>query len=124
MNMLKGIQKVRDLVESVTYIYADIAYTLKHAIKEACMNDDDDDDDEDENLFDFVIQLCSEIEGMCNTLLHNDIGFSEYFRVHEKVYQLLSHISYTTDEVLSEWVTQLYNADDECCRLMFFIKNI
>ena len=116
--MLKEIQKVRDLVEEVTYVYADVASSLIPAIKKACMNDDD----EDENLFDFVIQLCSEIEGMCNKVLHNDIGFSEYFKVHKKVYQLLSHISYTTDKVLSEWIAQLYNADDACCRLLFFIK--
>ena len=119
--MLKEIQKVRDLVESVTYVYADIASSLIPAIKKACMNGSDDGDD-DEDLFDFIIQVCGEIEEMCNNLLHSDIGFSAYFSVHEKVYQLLSHISYTTDKVLSEWIAQLYNADDECCRLMFFIK--
>ena len=112
--MLKEIQKVRDLVEEVTYVYADIASSLIPAIKKACTNND--------CSFDLVIQWCGEIEVMCNNLLHSDIGFSEYFRVHEKVYQLLSYISYTTDKVLSEWVAQLYNADDECCRLMFFIK--
>ena len=117
--MLKEIQKVRDLVEEVTYVYADRASSLVSAIKKDCMNEV-----EGESLFDFaiVIQLCSEIERKCNTLLHNDIGFSEYFKVHENVYQLLSYISYTTNKVLKEWVTQLYNADDECCRLMFFIK--
>ena len=122
--MLKEIQKVRDLVESVTYVYADIASSLIPAIKKVCDDADDAaaDDDGEESVFDSVIQWCGEIEEMCNNLLHNDIGFSEYFRVHEKVYQLLSHISYTNDKVLSEWVAQLYNADDECCRLMFFIK--
>ena len=121
--MLKEIQKVRDLVESVTYVYANTASSLIPAIKKACMNGyNDDDDNEVEAEYDFVIQACYEIEEMCNELLHNDIGFSAYFRVHKKVYQLLSYISYTTDKVLSEWITQLYNADDECCRLMFFIK--
>ena len=119
--MLKEIQKVRDLVESVTYVYADTASSLIPAIKKACMNGCNDDDD-NEAEYDFVMQACGEIEEMCNNLLHNDIGFSAYFRVHKKVYQVLSYISYTTDKVLSEWIAQLYNADDACCRLMFFIK--
>lgn len=46
--MLKRIQKVRYLVEEVTYVYADLDSSLRSYIKEAI--DDDDDDDS----FDFV----------------------------------------------------------------------
>lgn len=113
--MLKRIQKVRDLVEEVTYVYADLDFSLRDYIREASG---------DTASFDFVTQACAEIEEMCNDMLHKDIGFCEYLEVHKKVYQLLAYITCSTSQVLNEWIAQLYNADDSCCRFVFNIMNV
>ena len=113
--MLKKLQKVRDLVEEVTYIYAESAYSLIGCIKEACG---------DTESFDSVTQCCSEIEKMCNDIIHEDTGFYEYFEVHKKVYQLLPYITHSTSPVLNEWIASLYNADDDCCRFVLNIINV
>lgn len=102
-NMLKQLQKVRDVLEEVAHVYVETT-VLGDALKEEGEGKD--------------------IETMCNDMIHKDIGFCEYLEVHRKLYLMLGYITSTNGKVLNEWIAQLYNADDECCRFVFNIMNI
>ena len=113
--MLGRIQKVRDLVERLLTATQIWPVAVNGYIKEASG---------DTVSFDFVTQCCSEIEKMCNDIIHRDIDFCEYLEVHNKVYCMIAYLTDNNSPVLNEWIAALYNADDACCRSVLNIINI
>lgn len=95
--MLKKLQKVRDTLEEVTHIYANLS-PLGEALKE-------------EGLLAFVGIDAAEIVMQVNDILYKDLGYATYFETHEKVLSLCISIINPEKEAINNWLRELLEAD-------------
>ena len=105
--MLKELQKVRDVLEEVTHIYAETTM-LGDAFKR-------------EELLVYVSNSATEIVSDINNMIYTDVGYAEYFTVHDKIMLMCANMISPSEQLVRVWLNDLIDADNEAIKALVFI---
>ena len=105
--MLKKLQKVRDVLEEVTHIYAEMSM-LGDAFKR-------------EELLVYVSNSATAIVSDINNIIYTDVGYAEYFAVHNKIMLMCANMVSPSEQLVRVWLNDLIDADNEAIKALVFI---
>ena len=96
--MLKNLQKVRDVLEEVTHVYVETT-VLGKALEE-------------EGWLAFASTKAAEIISDINDIIYTDVGYIEYFVVHDKVMHICAGMIGSGSQTVKDWLFRLIGADN------------
>ena len=110
--MLKELQKVRDILEEVTQIYVETTELYEALKKEG---------DADDNWFVFASDKATEIILEINDMIYKDVGYFDYFKVHDKIMYMLSFMIAPRTQCVKDWLFHLIMADNAAIQSLIFV---
>lgn len=96
--MLKNLQKVRDVLEEVTHVYVETT-VLGDSLEE-------------EGWLTFASTKASEIISDINNMIYTDVGYAEYFAVHDKIMHICAGMIGACSKIVKDWLSRLIEADN------------
>ena len=108
--MLEKLQKVRDVLEEVSHVYVETT-ELGAALKE---------EDPGNGWLAYVFSRAIEIILDINNMIYTDVGYCEYFTMHNKIMALCAHMASPTTQDIKCWLNELMDADNEVIRALIF----
>ena len=96
--MLKNLQKVRDILEEVTHVYVETT-VLGEALKE-------------EGWLAFASTNATEIILDINNMIYTDVGYTEYFAVHNKIMHICAGMIGSGSQTVKDWLFRLIETDN------------
>ena len=105
--MLKELQKVRDVLEEVTHVYVEESM-IGDAFKR-------------EKLLVYVSSSAKEIISDINNMIYTDVGYAEYFTVHDKIMHMCANMVSPGEQLVRVWLNDLIDADNEAIKALVFI---
>lgn len=96
--MLKELQKVRDVLEEVTHVYVETT-VLGDALEE-------------EGWLAFASTKAAEIISDINNMIYTDVGYAEYFAVHDKIMQMCAGMIGSGSQTVKDWLFRLIETDN------------
>lgn len=109
--MLKELQKVRDVLEEVAHVYVETT-VLGDALRE---------EDAEGGWLTFACSKATEIISDINNMIYTDVGYCEYFTVHDKIMNLCAHMIGPTTQYVKDWLFKLITADNAAIQALMFI---
>lgn len=98
LSNLKNLQKVRDILEEVTHVYVELT-VLGDALEE-------------EGWLAFASTKAAEIILDINNMIYTDVGYAEYFAVHDKLMSLWAGMIGSGSQTVKDWLFRLIEADN------------
>ena len=102
--MLKNLQKVRDVLEEVTHVYVETT-VLGDALEE-------------EGWLAFASTKAAEIISDINNMIYTDVGYSEYFAVHDRIMLMCANMVSPSEQLVRVWLNDLIDADNEAIKAL------
>lgn len=96
--MLKNLQKVRDVLEEVTHVYVETTVLGEALIEEGWLI--------------FASVKADEIISDINNMIYTDVGYAEYFAVHDKIMHICAGMIGSGSQTVKDWLFRLIETDN------------